>query len=132
MKKLLALFSLAFLITAPLSSEPWGGKLITVTAGTAIRIVTISTRVSSFVAQMATAGTGRGYLLYAPIGVTCTNGGAGTTLIAELQPATSTAPGGNVTVPSNTDPYGGIDLAGYCVDGSNSGDVINVAFNIRN
>lgn len=130
-KKITLFLALLAVIVVPMRTEPWGGKVITLTPATAIRIVGIRTIVSSFVVQMATGGTGRGYLLYAPTDITCSKGGAGTTLIAELSPATATAPGGSVTVPSNPDPAGGVDLSGYCVDGSAS-DALNAAWNIRN
>lgn len=127
------LMAVVFLMTAlPAMTEPWGGRLITLTPATAIRIVSSRTIVSSFIVQMDACSTcGLGYLLYAPASVTCSNGGAGTTLIAKLAPGTATTPGGNVTVPSNPDPQGGVDLGGYCVDGSAAAPVI-VSWNIRN
>jgi|SRR5579885_672964 len=133
MKKLLAIISLLVLTSLPMTSEPWGGAAITITAGTAIRLAKNRTMASSIFFQMATGGTGRGYVLFAPSGVTCANGGAGTTKIAELSPATTTAPGGSVTIPLNVDPQNPqVDVSLYCVDGSNNGDVMNVSWNIRN
>ncbi len=130
LKRISILTLLFFLAASPTWTEPWGGRTITLTPGTAIRVVGTRTLVSSLFFQMATGGTGVGYVLSAPIGVTCANGGAGTTLIATLQPATSTAPGGNATIPSNSDPAGGIDAQLYCVDGS-AADGMIVSFNLR-
>lgn len=113
-------------------TEPVNGRVITVTAGTAIRITTDPVLATSILFQMRTGGTGRGYVLYAPQGVTCANGGAGTTLVGEIAPASATAPGGSLSIPSNTDPVGGIYPRSFCVDGSNSGDGINVSWNVRN
>lgn len=132
MKRILALIGLMALVVSTASTEPWAPFTQTVTAGTAIRVTNHPVLVSSLFFQMKTGGTGRGYVLAAPAGVTCSNGGAGTTLIAELQPATATAPGGNATIPSNPDPQGGIDASLYCVDGSHTADVITIAGNLRN
>jgi len=131
-KKASLIFFLAALFAMPTWTEPWGGIIGTVAAGTAARITTRPTLASSLFFQMQTGGTGRGYVLYAPPDVVCHNGGAGTTLIAELQPATSTAPGGNAVIPSNPDPQGVIDISGYCYDGSHTGDTVIISWNIRN
>lgn len=132
MKIILAIIGLLTVLVQTASTEPWAPFTHTVTAGTAIRVTNHSVLVSSLFFQMKTGGTGRGYVLAAPKGVTCAVNGVGTTLIAELQPATSTAPGGNATIPSNPDPQGGIDASLYCVDGSNTGDIITIAGNLRN
>lgn len=132
MKRLISIPILIALFVLPIRTEPWGGTGITITDGTAIRVVKVRTIVSSLFFQMKTGGTGRGYILSAPKDVTCAVGGAGTTLIAELIPATATSPGGNAVIPSNSDPQGGIDAALYCVDGSNSGDIVTIAWNLRN
>ena len=133
MKRILLISLALALCVIPVRTEPWGGRTMTVTSGAAERIVTISTIVSSFLVQMDPASSaGLGYLLYAPVGTTCLKGADGTTLIATLSPATSTAPGGNVTVPSNPDPQGGVNLSGYCFQGSHTGDTATVSWNIRN
>lgn len=130
--KIRVLIAALLLMAVPGITEPWGGVSITLTPGTAIRIVKIRTIVSSFIVQMApTSTTGVGYVLYAPPGVTCANGGAGTTLIATLATATASSPGGNVTIPSNPDPFGGADISGYCVDGA-AASPVTVAWNLRN
>ncbi len=132
MKRISLLFVLVSLFVAPIKPEPWGGKVQALTTSTGIRIVGIRTIVSSFVVQVATGSTNVAYLLYAPSDVAaCNKAAAGVTLIAELQGGTAIAPGGNVTVPSNPDPQGGIDLRGYCVQGV-TGDSLNIAWNLRN
>lgn len=133
MLKRLSLIALLVVAAArPTWTEPWGGQQFTMTSGVAQRVVNKTTIVSSLFIQMATGGSGVGYILYAPPDVTCALNGAGTTLIAELQPATSTAPGGNAVIPSNPDPQGGIDAHGYCIQGAHTSDVMTVSFNLRN
>lgn len=133
MKRLFALIGLMALVVSNASTEPWNGRIVTVAAGTAGRVTNVRTQVSSLFFQMLpAAGAGIGYVLYAPKGVTCSQGTAGTTTIAVLQAATSTAPGGNATVPSNPDPQGGIDASLYCYDGAHSGDTILLSWNLRN
>ena len=131
MKKILCAVLLTVLGSRVTYPEPWTGLQLTLTPGTAQRLVKNSIIASSLFIQMNVGGTGVGYVLSAPIGVTCAKGGAGTTWIATLQAATSTAPGGNITIPSNPDPQGGINVALYCVDGAQS-DTVTVAWNQRN
>ena len=133
MKRLFTLlFAFLFFLRSG-STEPWNGRTVTVAMGTAVRIVSISTRVSEIRFQMLPASSGGvGYVLYAPVGVTCALGGAGTALIAELPAASTTAPSTPVIVPANPDPVGGLDLHGYCVDGAHTGDTILVSWNVRN
>ncbi len=132
LKKLLLVTTLLLCAASPTWTEPWGGKVVTIAAGTAARVTTRPTLASSLFFQAQTGGTGVIYILYAPPDIVCSNGGAGTTLIATLQPATSTAPGGNAVIPSNPDPAGGVDISGYCTDGSHTGDTVVVSFNLRN
>lgn len=134
LKRLSLIALLMVLLVSPTWTEPWGGRAITVAAGTAVRVVGVRTISSSLFFQMkeGCSSCGVGYILYAPPDVSCANGGAGTTLIATLAAATSTAPGGNAVIPSNPDPQGGVDIRGYCVDGSHTADVITVSWNIRN
>lgn len=133
MKKVIAIAAL-LLVAIPAWTEPFNGSTISVTAGTAIRILTTGPDlvVTSIFFQMATGGTGRGYVLYAPSGVTCNRGSAGTTTVGELSPASATAPGGSLTVPMNPDPYGGLVANHWCIDGSHTGDGLIVSFNVRN
>lgn len=136
MLKKLSLIALLFeLITIPMRSEPWGGQTITVTAGTAQRLnVRQGQLATSLFAQMLpTSSGGVGYLLFAQKGVTCSNGGAGTILIATLAAATATAPGGNVTVPWPANPQNPkVDVSLYCIDGAHSSDPVGVSFNLSN
>lgn len=132
MKRTVLLIVLIAALIFPANTEPWGGAQITVTAGTAIRLVKNRTIAQSLSFQMHSGGSGRGYVLFAPSGVTCANGGAGTTLLMELNAATANSAGGSGVVPMPGDPQGGpVDVSLYCVDGSNSGDVITVAWNLR-
>lgn len=131
LKRISLILVLTLLSAVQTKTEPVNGRTITVTAGTAVRIVANRTIVSSFLVQMATGGSGRGYVLY-KVGGDCVKGSAGTTLVAELSPASSSGPGGSMTMPSNPDPQGGIDLSHFCTDGSNTNDTINVSWNLRN
>lgn len=136
MKRLFCiLVALALWSTPLLPSDSWNSRVITVTAGTAIRIVNNSVRVDSIVFQMLHgATTGLGYVLNASPQVTCATGGVGTAQVAELAPATSTAPGQSVTVPSNgsaTNSEGGLDLQWWCLDGATSGSTVLVSWNPR-
>jgi hypothetical protein len=135
MLKKISLIVLVLALALPLRPEPWGNQTITVTAGTAQRLnVAQGTLATSLFAQMLPASSGGvGYLLFAQHGVTCSNGGAGTTLIATLAAATSTAPGGNVTIPFPASPQNPkIDVSLYCFDGATSGNTIGVSFNLSN
>lgn len=131
--RIISILSLAALLAVPMKTEPWGGKVITVASGTAVRLsVGRSLLASSIFFQMDVGATGVGYVLSAPIGTTCAYQGAGTTLIAKLNPgSTPTVVGGNATIPSNSDPAGGSDVTLYCVDGSHTGDGIITSWNLR-
>jgi|ERR1035438_2417319 hypothetical protein len=132
MKRTLAIIGLLALLVSTASTEPWLPFSQTITAGTAIRLTSNPTLVSSLSFQMHSGGTGRGYMLFAPKNVTCALNGGGTVLIAELNAATATAAGAQGVVPSNSDPQGGIDASLYCIDGTHSGDVVTIAGNLRN
>ena len=135
MKKLLLISAVILALASTGWTEPWMGQLVTVNAGTAVRLTvrnpTLST--SLFVQMLPAASGGVGYILYAPKAVACSNGGAGTTLIATLTAATSTAPGGNAVIPWPADPQNpSINVADYCFDGSHSTDTMTVSWNLRN
>ena len=133
MKKILLISAVLLSLVTTGWTEPWGGADITVTAGTAIRIVKTRTLATSIYFEMKTGGTGRGYILSAPPDVTCALNGAGTTFITELAAATSTTPGGNAVIPWPADPQNPpVNVQYYCVDGTVSSDVIHVAYNISN
>ena len=134
MKKLIVALLVGSLLAIPLFPDVLLGKQITVTAGTAIRVTTGNLMASSILIQMKHGGSGVGYVLYADPSATCNVGAAGTTLVAELAPANPLAPGGSFTYPSNNDSttqQGGFSPAYFCVDGSNSGDVIIVSWSQR-
>ena len=135
LKKLFLIVLVIPLIAIHIGAEPWGGQTITVTAGTAQRLnVRSPTLVTSLFFQMLPASSGGlGYVLFAQKGVTCSNGGAGTTLIATLSGATTSSPGGNVTLPFPSNPQNPkLDASLYCVDGATSGNGVAVSFNLSN
>ncbi len=135
MKRLLLISAVTLALCLTGWTEPWMGQLVTVNAGTAVRLtVRNPTLATSLFAQMLPASSGGvGYILYAPKSVSCSNGGAGTTLVATLAPATATAPGGNAVIPFPADPQNpSINVADYCFDGSHTGDTMTVSWNLRN
>ena len=132
---------LAFMLfVVGVSAEPQQGRIITITAGTAIRLILNPTTVkpvlaNSMLIQVQHAGSGLVYVLNANPQQTCALGNATTTEVAELAPATSTEPGGSFTFPSNgsaTNGSSGFDVRYWCVDGSNSGDTVIVSWDVRN
>lgn len=132
MKRLLIIPLLLALISPRMNSEPWMGVQLTITPGTAQRFVKNNVEALSLSIQMDSCSTcGIGYILYAPTSVTCSYQGAGTTLIAKLNPGTSTSLGGQITISGLSSPEGAILVGNYCVDGPSSAPVI-VSWNIRN
>jgi hypothetical protein len=136
MKKSISLLTLGLLFAGTMvPSDAWNSKVITITSGTAIRVVNNSVKASSILFQMLDGGSGLGYVLNAnPQNANCNKASAGTAWVAELAPATVTAPGGSATVPSNgsaTTEQGGQDLQWFCVDGAHSGDTVLVSWNPR-
>lgn len=135
LKKLSSILAVLVLTAITAKPEPWNGQILTITTGTAQRLnVRQGTLASSLFFQMLPASSGGvGYVLFAQKGVACANGGAGTTLIATLSAATSTAPGGNVTLPFPSNPSNQrVDVSLYCLDGAHTGDTISAAWNISN
>ena len=126
--------ALIVLLAVPMLPEPWGGKTFTVAAGTAARIVSpVKTLATQLTVQMDVSATGIGYLLYAPPSVTCSNGGAGTTLVTKIIPGSGSNPGVAVTIPLPASPSNPkIDIQNYCLDGSHTGDGIIVSWNLSN
>lgn len=134
LKRLSILCVMLLLSGLRISSEPQAGVVITITAGTAQRFVSIPTRANSIFIQGVTGGSGRGYVLNANPANTCSKGGAGTTWVADLAPATSTAPGQAFYFPSNdsaTTATSGFNIQYWCLDGSNSGDQFLVSWDVR-
>jgi hypothetical protein len=100
------------------------GRIITVTAGTPIRLATVRTIAARIMIQMLSGGTGRGYAMDGvPEGTTPV---ALTWPTVQMAPATATAPGGTYT---DTDSVGSsIDLSRIWVDGSQTGDTMVVTY----
>lgn len=133
--KIKVILAALLLMVLPALTEPQNGSIITITAGTAIRLTSVRTMASSMLIQNIHGATvGITYVLYAPNGVTCANAGAGTTFVAELAAATSTAPGGAFTFPSNntsTTDAGGFNVANWCLDGGTNGTQVAVSYDQR-
>lgn len=140
LSKLAIVAAIALILPLRMKTEPQQGEVITITSGTAIRIVLNPSLVNpvmanSMLIQSQHGGSGIIYVLNARPDQTCNKGAAGTTLVAELAPASATSPGGSFTFPSNggaTNQSSGFDLRYWCVDGSNSGDVAIVSWDLRN
>ncbi len=115
----------------PTQAEPQSGRIITVTAGTAIRLTTATTRltVNSISLQMRAGGTGVGYVLWAQPGVTCATATAGQLVVELGASPSSTVPGAQVLIDRSQ--IGGTDLRNWCVDGSANGDEIVVTWDRR-
>ena len=134
MKRILSMILVAVVCVCTATSEPQNGRIITITAGTAQRIVTNRVMANSMLVQPLHGGTGLVYVLNAAPNFTCGNGSAGTTFVAELGPATTTAPGSTFTFPSNssgTTQAGGFSLQYWCIDGAHSGDTVAVSWDQR-
>lgn len=139
MKRTLAIIALILVSVSTGYTEPQNGSIITITAGTAIRVILNASqanpvKANSILVQPLHGGTGLIYVLNANPSFTCSNGGAGTTFVAELAAATSTAPGQTFTFPSNgtaTSSSSGFDVRYYCIDGSHTGDTVAVSWDVR-
>ena len=93
------------------------------------RIASTQTLADRLLVQMATGGSGIGYVLSSNSGGTPSKSNDAD-IAAELAAATATGPG----VPyKDCQPGGGdcIDVSAYWVDGANSGDKIRVSYNQR-
>ena len=139
-KKILSIAAIVLTFASVASPDPQNGFIATISAGTAVRLISNPSKANPVMAnslfiEPLHGGTGLVYVLYAPPDVTCTNGGAGTTFVAELAPATSTAPGQSFTFPSNgtaAAEASGTDIRSWCIDGSHTGDTVAVSWNLRN
>lgn len=121
---------LCAVLSAPVQSDPRINKSITVTAGTPIQVSSTKILAAEVFIQMATGGTGVGYICAGiPSGTTpsASCGGAGQ-LTAQLAPASATAPGGSYSDSISLTVGAGIDISTIWVDGGHSGDVILVSF----
>lgn len=121
------LAAIALLVTLPsIGQPPVVGKTITITAGTAIRVLTDQNRtvVNSLLIQVDPGATGLVYILSAAIGETCT---AARHTVATIAPGDGTLPGGSYQIDLHQ--YeSGFDVRLFCVDGSNSGDTVKVSW----
>jgi hypothetical protein len=141
MKKLITIPLALLLMVIPVKTEPQEGSVITITAGTAIRLIANAGTVQPVIAnslliQPLHGGSGIVYVLNCSPSLTnCAKGSAGTTLVAELPPATSTAPStGSFTFPSNgtgTQQGGGFDVRYWAIDGGNSGDTVATSWDVK-
>lgn len=129
-------FTRAFLLlafTAALSfAQARVNRVITVTAGTAIRLSTSHTYVDRIFIQMLTGGSGRGFVMDGvPLGTTPDRTNPAH-LTAELQAATAVSPGGNYSDQAQNQSAATIDLAMIAIDGAVTGDKIIVSYYLRN
>lgn len=135
LKKISSILAVFVLMAQTARPEPWGGTTITVTAGTAQRLIPAPPQLLavSISFQMAVASTGYGYVLFANPGTVCAVGGSGTTLIAQIGPGSSTSPGQQLVLPYPASPQNPkVNVRNYCVDGSVNGDHVTVTWNISN
>lgn len=110
-------------------------KAVTVTAGTPVNIWTgtnsadtVPVMARSVFIQMKHAGTGLGYVLAGISRNRTPSTSNSSDLTAELAPATATAPGGSY---SDDSELMGIDANSIWVDGSVTGDVIIISFDLK-
>lgn len=134
MKKsiLMALAIVAILLTVPRDAFATRfSERITVTAGTAIQISKQQIFAKRLFIQMAVGGTGYGCIIAAPNGTTGLACSSTAFLVAQLAPASSTAPGGSYSDPNGA-PGGislpDIDLSTIFLDGSVNSDPITVSY----
>lgn len=105
-------------------------RVITVTAGTPVRLSPTHQTVDRIFIQMMTGGSGRGFVMDGiPLTVTPDRTNP-THLTAELQAATATSPGGNYA--DQAQGSSTIDIAMIALDGTQTGDKIIVSYYIRN
>lgn len=113
-------------LVAPVRTEPQISHTITLTTGTAVRLVPNRTLANSILIQVQPGSTNPVYVLWADTGITCNVNTAGQ-LVATLGPGTASQPGSSFTFPSNgtaTTQAGGFDIASYCVQGTSSDTVV--------
>ena len=135
MNRIIALLAALILMVSTASTAPQTGRIITITAGTAIRIATKRTLANSMlIIPLPGESAGNVYVLNANPQGTCNNGSAGTTFVASLAAATSSVPGASFTFPSNgssVTQQGGFDVQFWCIDGAHSGDTVAVSWDAR-
>lgn len=133
MLKKLLVAALMLLIASPGGADPQISRTVTFTTGTAIRVASTRTMANSLFIEALPGGSAVVSVLFADPADTCLAATAGQT-VAVLAAATSTAPGGNFTFPSNNSSAtqsGGFDVHFWCVQGS-TGDTAIISYNQKN
>jgi hypothetical protein len=104
--------------------------LVTIGAGTPVQLTTNTGLViSTLSVQMHSGGTGMGQVCIVPIGTTpAAHCGTSGQLAFELAPATSTAPGSQLSYPM---PTPGLNMGMFWIDGTNSGDKATVSYYVK-
>lgn len=133
--------ALLFLGSIPMMGDPQFGAAITIaSAGTAVPLVANKATVppvlvnSIFIQAPHCTTCGIIYVLNCNPQVTCVNGSAGTTLVAEIPAGTATSPGGWFRFPTNgssTTNSGGTDLRYWAVDSATSGVVALTSWDMK-
>lgn len=122
-------------LAATIYPGPRYNKIYTVAAGTPIQLATVTTPANRVFIQMLTGGSGSGYVMDVSSYVAGTTPAHTTSgeLVAQLCPATSTAPGCSYSDTAGSAPgSGAIDISKLWIDGSNSGDTLVVSYDLRN
>ena len=131
MKKLLAVLAL---IAVGLTADPRLNQIITVAAGTPVRLSSTHLYVTDITFQMATASSGGiGYVCI--VSFTTTPAGACATagqLAVELSAGTATVPGTPFTLTASQKQGPGIDLGTIWIDGAHTADTVIVTYNQQN
>ena len=133
MKKAIAAIALMLLLALAAFPDPQVSQPIALTTGSAVRVANMDVQFNSLFIQMKHGGSNIGYVLFADPALTCSATTAGQ-VVAELAPASATAPGGSFTFPSNgvaNYGSGGNNAHYWCVQGS-TGDSVIVSYNMRN
>jgi hypothetical protein len=108
---------------------------IVITSGTAIRVSTVSLPVDRLFVQSRHNNMGLVYLMDGVATGTACSASSASQLTAELGPGDATHPGQSYSDPQGANGFSPPDftnLQNFCVDGSNSGDVVIVSYYKRN
>lgn len=133
MKKAISILTLGFLLGVSAFSDPQISRVVTLTTGSPVRVTNNDVQASSLFIQALHGGSNIVYVLFADPNIACNVNTAGQ-LVAELAPATATAPGGSFTFPSNgatQNAAGGSNMHHWCVQGTSSDQVV-ISYNLRN
>ncbi len=114
--------------------------LLTITAGTPIRLSDSATDgtqktqplyVNELIIQMASGGSGLGYVMAGVKPGTTPNKATAGTVSAQLTAATAGAPGGTYSDAADPRGGGGIDLSKIWIDGDHTADTVVVSWDSR-